>query len=168
MTEQEIPPELVGTGAEERQPSRGSGGGGLRNGNGGRRGGAGGGGSPGGRTADASPASVKLAESWSKKLEKAVSSAKKAVERSGKKWTLGVLCPDHIGEAFGPMRECLRANKQGAKNPCPRLFTCGNCRVSNCRCSHNFAREPTNDMAKRFLDWVEGRCGATQEDPSKA
>ena len=78
---------------------------------------------------------------------------------------LHCLC-QKLGENFGA--QILLPNKWGNKEPCPRLFTYGQCRNKRCAACHGMSREPSRDQSKRFVDWVEARCSELAANPSKA
>ena len=107
----------------------------------------------------------KAATAWGRQLGEAVKEATEAVEGAGKKWSMKTLYPNGIGEAFGDMKGLMKANKSGQKDPCPRLFTYGKCKVKKCNQSHIMEREPSGNQSRRFVDWVKGRCGAIKDSP---
>ena len=110
----------------------------------------------------------RLAKEWSRQVAESVKDAADAVKAVGKEWSMKVLYPKGVGEAFGDMTSVMRANSAGRKDPCPRLFTYGQCKVKKCNQSHSMDREPSGGQSKRFVDWVKGRCSAIKTSPGNA
>lgn len=117
---------------------------------------------------DASNTSRRISSEWAQALEKPLQEARDAVRGAGGSWTLKCLYSNGMEEAFGPMVNLLKPERGGRRSPCPRQFTYGECSVKRCNASHSFAREPSREQAKAFLDWVRARCSEIKENPGKA